>query len=1504
MFSINLSYSQIKPSFTVSKYAGCVPLVVEFENTTPIDLSTVEVNWDFGNGNQSVEKEITQAVYNTSGTFNIVLKIKVNGIEYTSSQSIEVYGNPKADFSADIQSGCIPLNVRFSDLSVPAQNPIVSWVWNFGNGTGSTKQNPLNTYLSEAKNNVTLVVIDNKGCKDFIVKNDFVAATEKPTIDFTYSDTITCKLPLNVTFNGIVTSSYPTKVQWDFGNGSTSDLIKATTKYTESKTYTVKLVAENIYKCKNELVKEISILEEPFLPQIISNNNKGCAPFKYSYKATSNIAIASYKWEIGSTVRTDSLGDTTFVNPGTYYIKFTAKDNSNCSKIIRDTIVVYPEFVADFRLDKDSVCSPPLNVNIKSLSPTATSHLWSFSGGIPSSTDANPSFVINNVGSYNIRYIASNDFGCRDTIMKLGAIYIGNPLLEILATKDKGCIPFDTDLSIMQTGPGKIKNISWDLTEGNTYQGLNPPNIKVQKEGVFNIKATVEFEDNCPSQEVFKEIAGGTLKPFNAKIQPTTLCVREGLSTKITNPDANTTYKWYFGDGGMREGINPSYEYSDPGKFEVYVVAEKNGCKDSIFIQTINILNPAAMFTVTKACNTSGFIFKNTSVGQDFSRWDFGDGNTLVSNDKSIQYVFQDTGTFQVKLYVENSSTKCKDSIIKEVINIDERASLGLVPQKGCMPYTAEFNVGSTDYKAVKWDFNGTEIVGRTGKYTYTTPGVYDVTVYLTKLNGCVEAFKFPKLVTVIDYQADFEFSPIGGCAPLEVTFYDKTQSDYSKIVKREWLLGALGYSSQKQPTVLFTVNKEDTIRLITTDNYGCKDTVEKVLPVIVPKTNFTSDYRSVCTDVDFVFRDTSIGVGLQYSWTFGDGTSSNEKNPIKSFAKEGEYDVSLLITDANNCQDSISIKKYVKVENFVYDFDAYPRFKTCPELSSNFQIIPSNILYKKAHWDFGDGNQSLDSNRFPVNIYSKSGIFDVRLIVEDFRGCKDTVVKEDFVTVKGPRGKMSFSPTAGCLPLEVNFQAEFQDSKYNFWDYGTGVGWLDNTLQTTTKYVYTEPGIAIPSLVLDDGYGCVIHLFSDTIVVSGVKVKLAASESGVCSGAEVLFEDISEENIYSPIINRTWEFSNGVTVNNEKNTLQNFKVDSTQIIFSKLTIETENGCIHSDSIPLKVYAYPQMQTVEDRVICKGDGVVLWTQGSDYYDWEPKRVISQPYISNPKVSPIEDTWFYVTGYDTIMCPVYDTVFVKVINSFEADAYPDTVVCYGDSVHLKTMVSDIHSGAYKYSWSLNQEVVSDSSYLDLLPEEEGTYIVHISNGSCKEYYLPVYVGVSHVPELEAYKDTTISSGQSVVLNAVTNQNVNLSWSPNIDISCIDCFSPIVSPKVSTEYSVVAKNEFGCQNEARVMIEVLDYCSNTQLKIPNVFTPNHDGLNDVFKLQFDKDLLMFKQMRIYNRHGELVFETKDPSVFWDGSYSGTPVNPGVFVYYLDLDCYNGKRTLIKGNLTVLR
>lgn len=1498
------TYAQITADFTVEKPEGCVPLIVNFENITDADTSNVSVIWNFGNGNQSREKKYTQAVFNVPGVYDVTLLVDSSGVVSTRTQQVTVYDNPQANFYADIRSGCIPLEVRFTDSTIPTQNPIVNWTWNFGDGTGSELSNPENVFISESNYNITLIVTDSKGCKKSIVKDDYIITTHQPVINFSYTDTVTCKLPLNIRYTENVQSSYPFSLSWDFGNQRTSTSSRPTTIYTEDKTYPVKLSVVNNYGCRNEITKNVTIKEEAFNAGIISNSNFGCAPFVYRYSASSNFQISQYEWQAGTFTSASSSGVFVFTQTGQYIVRLKATDAQGCSVEVFDTIQIAQKPVADFATDKTEACIGPLEVNFQTLTPDAIAHRWTFNQNVTASNDANPTKILTKDGAYNVQYIATNAAGCSDTIIKQSLINIARPDVNIISSKEFGCIPYVSDLSILKTGVGEIKDIHWIFPDGTQYNGETPPDIQVYTEGVYAITAEVRFEGNCPLQTKTKTIIGGELAPFSASFSPKLVCVKEGVGGSVLNPAPDTRYTWHFGDGGTKEGANVAYEYSDIGDFNVSIVAEKSGCIDSIPVEDISVVVPMANFTVTKLCSNGEYRFNNRSIGNTITKWDFGDGSILTSNAANVTHTFADTGTYQVKLYVENSGTLCKDSLTIEVVNNNINNNIVLQPKYGCLPYTASFNISSLEYSSIRWRIGDTTISGRNLNYRINQPGVYDISVQATRINGCIESYSFPGIVTVTDVVADFDFDPIGGCAPIEVNFKDKTISQYSQIVNWEWIVNGQANTAGPNTKYLFSTNHDADIRLITTDNIGCKDTINKTVPIYIPKADFRTEFSSVCTGANFSFESLSTGVGLTYLWTFSNGVGpSLEQHPVKIFEKEGHYDVKLVVVDANNCKDSIMSEEYVVVENYQYDFSGYPRFKTCPELITKFEVFPSNIFYKSAHWDFGNGNQSLDTNRTPVNIYAESGVFDVRLVLEDFRGCKDTIVKEDFIEVKGPRGKVNFTPTNGCLPLNVEFKAEFIDSKYNFWDFGTGIGKLDATLQDTMSFVYTDPGRAIPVLILDDGLGCVVQLHHDTLIISGANVKIDVSQNSICTGDELEFYDVTEDNEFAPVVTRMWEFSNGNTSTGESS-LQILNVDSTDILYAYLTVKTAFGCEDSDSIGIKVFSFPEITIPEQLIVCKGDNIKLEATGANNYSWEPKKFITDMHSGSPVVSPLEDTWFKLVAHDTSLCTTRDSVFVKVVTSFDAYAGPDTILCTGDNIQLFTEVSDIHSGVFEYTWKRNSEVVSNEKYPEFIADEDAAYIVNIRNGSCREYTIPVYVNVSSIPELTVFRDTTIAHGQSITLSAGSDQEVTYRWTPEKYISCNDCFNPTVRPVETTEYKVSVTNDFGCKNEAEVTVEIIDFCTEAKMEIPNIFSPNNDGRNDYFKVNFNKDLLQVRSMRIYNRYGELLFESGDSATGWDGTFNTVPVNTGVYVYYIEVDCYNGTSTMLKGNITLLR
>jgi|GEM_PF-2818671 len=1503
LLSTNFASAQLSASFDIKNHEGCVPLIVEFENTSTGNPDSVI--WNFGNGNQSTEKLAVQAAYNTPGEFIVTLTVVKNGVSSSASRKVIAYAHPQADFTADIISGCIPLEVAFRSTSVPAQNPIKEWTWDFGDGRGSSAEHPRQTYLAENGYNVTLVVTDDKGCKGLVRKDTFIYATNKPEIDFTYSDTITCKLPLNVRFTGNVQSRYPVTYHWDFGNGQTGTQINGNASYALEKVFPVTFSVENKYGCKEQITRRVNIVDESLIPQILLNSNSGCAPFTLEYKAATNMPVRTHFWNFGANGNsTDSTGKIVFSNPGTYNITLLVTDGAGCSGLATQQIVVHERPKATFTQDKTEACLPPLMVNFASTTPGVVSHYWSFGSGIGAAVEANPVRTFNNNGAYTIRYIATNAFGCKDTITKAAAVLVSEPTVVIEVGNALGCVPLTSSLGILKTGPGTISSVEWTFSDGQKYTGLTPAPRDYPVQGSYLETAVVSFSDNCPTKTVYGTVLAGEKPSFSGKVTPLQVCVKSpGVKGELTSGSSSTEYTWYFGDGGQVDGAKVSYEYSDPGKFDVSLVGMNNGCSDSIYIQTIEVLPPAALFSVANRCNGTHLTFRNNSVGHSASVWNFGDGTILSDNHTTVSHIFPDTGKYAVKLTVTNPATGCTDSIVEEIEIKRFVGSIQLQPLVGCPPFEAVLRDTSPEYRTLRWDFGDQVINSRTVRKTFSDPGVYDVKIYATRVEGCQDTFNFPGLIKVVDVQADFDFSPIGGCAPIDVHFQDLSRSDHSNIAAWKWDFAGKGNADVQNPDFIFLQNDSMNVTLIATDNIGCKDTISKKVPVIIPVADFSTEYQSVCTNVNFAFNNLSSGVGLNYQWNFGDGVLSDEQHPVKVYNKEGKYDIQLIITDANNCKDTVTKTSYVSVENFTYDFDGYPRFKTCPELLTGFTVSPSTLTYKQAFWDFGNGNQSLDTSRFPVNIYTESGKFDVSLILEDYRGCRDTIVKKDFIEVKGPRGTLEFAPKSGCIPLEVVFEASFVDTKVNFWDFGDGIGVFDKDLKTSMIHRYEESGIIKPSLVLDDGLGCVVHIEADSIIVSGVKVKIEADQQGICTGGEVLFTDHSKDYEYASILSRKWDFGNG-NQSGDISSLQRYTADSISTFWASLTIETSLGCVDKDSVPIKVFVYPGISAGEDKVICKGDEVKLSASGAAYYDWSPKRTMADPASATPTVKPLTDTWYSVIGYDTIACVSSDSVLVRVVENFEVAAGPDSTICLGNGLELYAQVSNIHSGKFEYTWMPDLYLtIKDDGTVWAQPEEDIAYSVNIRNGSCKEVTYPIFIGVAVPPGVTAAFDETIVKGQSARIVAESDQRVTYQWSPPDNISCLNCPNPEVRPEVSTVYKVVGTNEYGCQGIDSVQIEVLDLCSGRHLAVPNTFTPNGDGLHDIFRVP-SSDFIFLKWMRIYNRFGEKIFETIDNEKGWDGNFNNEPVNAGVYVYYIETECVDGQKSMIKGNVTLLR
>jgi gliding motility-associated-like protein len=245
------------------------------------------------------------------------------------------------------------------------------------------------------------------------------------------------------------------------------------------------------------------------------------------------------------------------------------------------------------------------------------------------------------------------------------------------------------------------------------------------------------------------------------------------------------------------------------------------------------------------------------------------------------------------------------------------------------------------------------------------------------------------------------------------------------------------------------------------------------------------------------------------------------------------------------------------------------------------------------------------------------------------------------------------------------------------------------------------------------------------------------------------------------------------------------------------------------------------------------------------------------------------------------------------------------LCAGESITLKA------TGAEKYNWSPSIWLSNSGTANPVArPDSSITYqVIGSNNNNCFADTGYITVKVYPMPQISILgnDEVTVNVGNSLQLETKNSPDIiNWKWLPATFLSCNDCPNPKVTPKESRVYSVIGSNGGRCVARDEIKINLV--CNNSNVFIPNTFSPNNDGNNDRFYPR-GTGVFGIKSMKIFNRWGQIVFENNsftpnDASAGWDGKLKGLELIPDVYVYIMDVICENSQVFPIKGNVTLLR
>ncbi|MBK7762801.1 MAG: gliding motility-associated C-terminal domain-containing protein [Bacteroidetes bacterium] len=608
--------------------------------------------------------------------------------------------------------------------------------------------------------------------------------------------------------------------------------------------------------------------------------------------------------------------------------------------------------------------------------------------------------------------------------------------------------------------------------------------------------------------------------------------------------------------------------------------------------------------------------------------------------------------------------------------------------------------------------------------------------------------------------------------------------------------------------------------------------------------------YPDNCDSSIIQFTDLStayLSTIVNWNWNFGDGFGSSFQNPSHNYLNAGSYLVTLIVTSNTGKIDTFTTTVLAVNNTFSVTGLASPAI-----LCAGNSTTLTGSGAATYSWTGGV------TNGIPFTP-SSSGLYVVT--GTDAAGCSNTATVQ--ITVNP-------LPLVTANSFPANGQVCAGNSILLFGNGAISYSWTGGVIDGSAFIPLSGSSYTVTGT---DANGC-SNTASISITVNPLPVVTAnANLSNICEGEFVIF-------IGSGASSYVW--TSGV---------------SNGIPFSPLTTTTytvtgtdANGCTGTSSVPVSVKPAPTVNAVASpSIVCFGNPTTIDANGAVTYVWTGGIIAGQPFV------PTATTTYTVTGTDANGCTNTSSVTITVSNNVNVSISPnDPIICLGDSVQL------FASGGASYLWSPNtniSQINMPNPYV--FPTSSTTYTVIGTDATGCTGTSEVTIDVRVDPKLTVTKSGDAECNQHAIQLNVSGAET-YTWSPASILSNANSANPIANINQTTTFIVT-----GMIGTCVIIDSITVYAYNndeTSIFIPNAFSPNNDGNNDCLHI---RNLANFQNFYfgIYNRWGNLVFETDNPEICWDGFYKNEAAPVATYYYFLRGDTKCGK-IFKKGDITLLR
>jgi gliding motility-associated-like protein len=676
---------------------------------------------------------------------------------------------------------------------------------------------------------------------------------------------------------------------------------------------------------------------------------------------------------------------------------------------------------------------------------------------------------------------------------------------------------------------------------------------------------------------------------------------------------------------------------------------------------------------------------------------------------------------------------------------------------------------------------------------------------------------------------------------------------------------------------------------------------------------NFTLDFGAVDDDGDLLtyefcpaYNSTPANPpfnSLNYTFPYtaaspaGPGVTINPLTGVISgvIGVAGNYVIAVCIREFRNGLEISNHRKdfIIKARDCTTASAILPAgIQACDTYTVNFLNLAPSPVNQTFFWNFGVPGIASDTAivENPSYTYPDTGVYLVKFYVNRGIDCEDSTSTIVRVYPGLFPGFVYSTPLCANTPIQFTDTSRSTFGTIIKWDWNMGEpGNINNTSTLKNPVIrYQTGGPKTITLTIETSIGCTTVVSKSINVTAFPVITTLFKDSLICN------RDTIQLSATAPTGTISW--------------LPNYNIidanTTTPLVFPKVTtdyyvLSTLDGCTSRDTVRVRLLPTVSLLASNDTAICPGTTAALSVTGNALsYVWGPaNRIEGNKDTTHIIARPVGPTWYKVTGQYS-NCTGSDSVLVTLLPLPTVYAGPDTLICYGGS-----FLNPIVATGDVFTWNYTGGIDNPGSLAPrFTPTRAYRYILssRYLTGCTKPASDTIFVQVYRSFSVNAGDDKIIVAGQSIQLEGSGGGNI-YQWSPGIGLSNTNILNPLASPVQTQTYALKASDADGCFSIDSVNVTV--FRTQPEIFVPQVFTPNGDGLNDVLYAK-PVGIVKLAYFKVYNRLGQLLFTTTDYRKGWDGAIGANRQDSDTFVWIAQGTDYKGALVKRSGTVILLR